>query len=175
MGKRAKGQQLRCGVYFHSMDIAFHLFTCQLTPTPAPNPHPGPGKRVKKMWREQGGEWCLGNYACRQHLHGPHTGVGRGLLTTCVQSPFAEGESDVEHHGVSLLHEGLLDGVVPSSLAGAPSSPELKTQSKHILKEPASTKMTCIEGFCKPEGVRQHRAAREGKCMLVHFQIGADW
>lgn len=99
---------------------------------------------------------------------------GRGLLTTCAHLSFAEGERDVEHHGVSLLHQGLLGGVVPSSLAGVPSSPELKTQSKHILKEPARTKITCVEGFCKPERVRQHRVGREGKCVLVHFWVGAD-
>ena len=72
---------------------------------------------------------------------------------------------------VSLLHRGLLGGGVPSSLAGAPSSPELKTRSKHILKEPASTKITCAEGSCKPEGVRQPEGS-EGRQMHACALLG---
>lgn len=60
---------------------------------------------------------------------------------------------------------------MPSFPAGAPSSPELKSQSKHILKDPDITRITCAQGSWKPEGGGQPEISEERRVLFVHLWV----
>lgn len=63
---------------------------------------------------------------------------------------------------------------MPSFPPDAPSSPELQSQSKHILKDPDMTKITRAQGSWKPEMDNQ-RAVRKGNFCLCISGSGAGW
>lgn len=60
---------------------------------------------------------------------------------------------------------------MPSFPPGAPRSPELKSQSKHILKDPGITKITCAQGSWKPEGDGQPEGSEERQILFAHLWV----